>query len=292
MIRSMTGTGEFGLQERGVELNVFIRSVNQKTIQVQIRMPRILQCFESMIRKEILSDVSRGKIDVSIDVLSLPIDFFRVSCNKGLTSQILDMARQMSTEFGIPLGLTAESILKIPELMTHLPDNQALNGLWPLLQKTIRGAMQELLQARETEGAILRNDLMPRLERLDALIHTIEGLARQQKKLVTDRILTFIRNELNGESFDSGRMDQEIALQAMRADITEEIVRFKSHLIRMNSLMEGSVPAGRTADIVLQELNREINTIGSKSISRDISEAVVDAKVEIDRIREQAQNVE
>lgn len=292
MIRSMTGTGEFGLQERGVELNVFIRSVNQKTIQVQIRMPRILQCFESLIRQEILSDVSRGKIDVSIDVMSLPLDFFRVSCNKGLTSQILDIARQMSTEYDIPMGLTAESLLKIPELMTHLPDNQALNGLWPLLQKTIRCAVSALVKARETEGEILRRDLIPRLEQLDTLIHRIDGLAQQQKKLIADRIRTFIRNELQGETVDSGRLDQEIAIQAMRADITEEIVRFKSHLIRMKSLMASVGPAGRTADIVLQELNREINTIGSKSISREISEAVVDAKVEIDRIREQVQNVE
>lgn len=292
MIRSMTGIGEVRLQQNGVELNVFIRSVNQKSVQLQIRMPRILQSFESNIRREILSSIGRGKIDVSIDVISLPLNFFQVTFNQGLAEHILRLCRQIAGDYSIPEGLSAESLLRFPELLSHLPDNQSLITLWPLLERAIKDAIANLLEFRRDEGNAIQQDFMTRIGILDNLIQTIEGHASRQRDVIRERIHQTLASDRTDQITDLARIDQEIVIQALRADITEEITRFRSHLTRLHELIDSPGQAGRKADILLQELNREINTIGSKSMLREISDAVVDAKVEIDRIREQIQNVE
>ena len=292
MIKSMTGYGRAVETVNGREFTVELRSVNNRYLDCSVRLPRILTFGEEAVKQAVKNAVSRGKVDVFISVRSEGGDEVQVTLNKSVLESYLSAMRQMVTEFGVSDDITVSAISRLPEVFTlekpQVDEEQLLSDLMLVVEKALEGydAM------RTAEGAALDRDLRSRGETILELVSQVEQGNAQTVVDYRTRLENKLKEVLANTALDESRILTEAAIFADKVAVDEETVRLRSHLQQMNNMLTAGGAVGRKLDFLLQEMNREANTIGSKCTDVNLARIVVDIKAELEKIREQTQNIE
>ena len=297
MIRSMTGFASVSREDAGDKVQVTIKSVNHRFLDTQVKAPSLLAAVESRVRTLVQKGLTRGRIEVSLAVEQTVAPVREVVLDEALLMQVVD-ALDAARGRGLVSGtLTASDVLRIPQaLEIRSRSNAASQGvsesLALLVDAVVEDAVGALVVMRTTEGRFLEADLEARLATLAAFVDELERLARAGQQALGDRLrerLAQLPADLMGEP---AALAQEVVRFVARSDVDEELVRMRGHLEHWQALAKGPEPCGRKLDFLLQEMNREINTLGAKAEGPRVTETVVAAKAELERLREQVQNVE
>ena len=292
MIKSMTGYGRAVETVNGREFTVELRSVNNRYLDCSVRLPRILTFGEEAVKQAVKNSISRGKVDVFISVRSEGGDEVQVTVNKAVLESYLTAMRQMVTEYGVADDISAASLSRLPEVFSlekpQLDEEQLLADMMTVLTK----AIAEYDAMRTTEGEALDKDLRSRGETILSLVAKVEAGNAQTVVDYRARLENKLKEVLANTAIDEARILTEAAIFADKVAVDEETVRLRSHLQQMNDMLTAGGAVGRKLDFLLQEMNREANTIGSKCTDVNLARIVVDIKAELEKIREQTQNIE
>ena len=292
MIKSMTGYGRAVETVNGREFTVELRSVNNRYLDCSVRLPRILSFAEDAVKQAVKTSISRGKVDVFITVRSEADDEVQVTLNKSVLQSYLAAMHQMVDEFGVKDDISVSAVSRLPEVFViekpQVDEDQLMADLMSVVAKALEGydAM------RKAEGEALDRDLRSRGETILSLVSQVEA---GNGKTVSDyrtRLEAKIKEVLANTAIDESRILTEAAIFADKVAVDEETVRLRSHLKQMNNMLSAGGAVGRKLDFLLQEMNREANTIGSKCTDVNLARIVVDIKAELEKIREQTQNIE
>lgn len=299
MIRSMTGYGRADLQSGSSSFVIEIRSVNSRFIDIQMRTPKVLAPLEPRIRKAVQEHFSRGRFDLFITRNSEGAKAGRITLDSDRADQYVQALAALKSRFSLSGDVDLSLVAGIEGVFTAEEISEDAEALWKDLQDGMVRAFTALDSMRIDEGKALVRDIASRLESIESLAQAISGRAPKSLEEARKRLSDNVRKLLgDGEGVshepDPLRIAQEIALLADRTDISEELTRFASHLRQFRSLLEGAKtePVGRKLDFLLQELNREVNTLASKAQDADISYGAVNIKAELEKIKEQVQNIE
>lgn len=291
-MKSMTGYGRAKLQKESREYIVEIKSVNHKYLDMNIKLPRNLFCMEDRVRKSISNKISRGKIDVFITYINNGIEGKNILINKDIARLYIKELEELANENNIASGLRATEISKLPEVLNIVIDEDDEDKIWSDLNECLEEALSNFVNMRETEGERIKLDLEERLneinENVAKIIQNSTGLIEEYVVKLRNRI----KEMLDTDIVDETRLAQEIVIYSDKISIEEEITRIKSHIEQFRTLLDEKDPIGKKADFIIQEMNRETNTMGSKSGSIDIINLVINIKTQIEDIREQIQNIE
>lgn len=292
MIKSMTGFGRCEVAENNRRFTVEIKAVNHRYLDVNIKMPKALSFFEAAIRGELKNYISRGKVDIFITYEDFSEKTSAVRYNRELAQEYLGYLRQMTEEFGLEDDIRVSTLSRYPDVFTMEDTGVDEEELWKELQKAIAGAAEMFVEARTAEGENLRRDL---LEKLDGMEKLTAFIAERSPKIIAEyqeRLRNKVKELLQETQVDEGRLLTEVTIYADKVCVDEELVRLKSHIeTTKKTLLEGG-SIGRKLDFIAQEMNREANTILSKSNDLEISNCGVELKTEIEKVREQIQNIE
>lgn len=292
MIKSMTGYGRSKYGIDGRIYSVEIKSVNHKYNDVTIKLPRILNYKEESLRKKILSVISRGKIDVFINFENFSDKGVNVKFNMELAKSYVKELNRLSEETGIPNNCTAIDISKMPEIFKIEEDTDE-DLIGNELEIAVDEALNKFVEMREFEGKKLVQDLNERInvisEKVKEISNYSEGLVEEYITKLTSRVKELMPNEL---VVDESRIAQEIVIYSDKCSIQEELTRLNSHINQFENLLKQNSPIGKKLDFLIQEMNRETNTIGSKANCLEITNRVIEIKTEIENVREQVQNIE
>lgn len=290
-MKSMTGYGEVTGAVGGVNYQIQIKSVNNRFLDTHIRCPRSLFFLEQEIKNQVRDRVSRGKLDIYFNAEPSGDAKYEITINKGLFSGFLHECKKLSDSNSIDFDADVVRILNLPEMMSIKPqaisEEMLSQGVLELLSK----AIDKFNYMREKEGAALGTDIESRLDYIEKLLYELENASSETETIYRERLLKKICETLNLE-LDENRLMMELAIYADKVSIDEETVRLRSHIRQMRSFLGSNEAVGRKMDFLIQEFNREANTIGSKCQNTDVSKLVVEIKTEIEKIREQVQNVE
>ncbi|MHB8927012.1 MAG: YicC/YloC family endoribonuclease [Bacillota bacterium] len=292
MIRSMTGYGRGQLSNGQRKAMVEVRSVNHRFSEVVIRMPKELSPLEERIRNLVQARVSRGRVDVLVSRDDFRGKRRKVEVDRDLAASYFEGLKELQQTLGLRAQARLELIARLPDVFTLAEVPEDLEELWHGLAGAVERALDEMLAMREREGGRLGDDLLERLKVIEASTAAIEARAPQVVEEYRRRLTDRVKEILPGVAVDEGRLTTEIVLFAERSNVTEELVRLRSHLAQMREGLGQSEAVGRRLDFLLQEMNREINTIGSKAADGEIAKVVIDVKSELEKIREQVQNIE
>ena len=292
MIKSMTGYGRAVETVNGREFTVELRSVNNRYLDCSVRLPRMLSFAEEAVKQAVKASVSRGKVDVFISLRSEGEEDVTVRVNRGVLEGYLAAMNQMVTEFGVKDDISVSTVSRLPEVFTvekkEVDEDQLLSDLLQVVGKALEG--YDAMRTRE--GAALDADLRSRGETILTLVSQVEQGNGQTVVDYRTRLENKLREVLENTAIDESRILTEAAIFADKVAVDEETVRLRSHLQQMNSMLSGGGAIGRKLDFLLQEMNREANTIGSKCTDVKLARIVVDIKAELEKIREQTQNIE
>lgn len=292
MIKSMTGYGSGKAELSGKTFTVEIKSVNSRYSDFSIKMPRIYTFLEEPIRKAASARINRGKVDIYLNVESGGEEDCVVKVNSALAKEYLDSLRALSSELEISSNATAETFLRIPDVFTV--DKAPVDE--ELIANAVLSALSEALdnfdKMRAIEGESLKNDLLEHLSFIKDATGEVEKRSPEIVKEYRERIEERMRDILGSATYDQSRLLTEVAIFADKVNVNEETVRLRSHVEQFTKMLEDGGSVGRKIDFLIQEMNREINTIGSKSQDLDVARIVIDVKAEIEKLREQIQNVE
>ena len=290
-MRSMTGYGRCRAERDGREMTVEVRSVNHRFLDVACRLPRSLSFLDDAVRKGVAAQASRGHVDVFVSYANHRTDARLVRVDAALASAYQRAARELADALGTQETLTLAEYARLPDVLTVEEGDEDQAAVRALFDEALAGAMRELTDMREREGENMRRDLLEKTANIEAIRDQIALRAPQVVEGYRDRLRQRLSSLLEGE-LDEARFATEVALFADRAAIDEELVRLVSHIGQIRAASESREPVGRQLDFLVQELNREVNTIGSKALDAPIAQLVVRAKGEIEKLREQVQNVE
>ncbi|MCI5955100.1 MAG: YicC family protein [Lachnospiraceae bacterium] len=292
MIKSMTGFGRCEVAENNRKFTVEMKAVNHRYLDVNIKMPKSLNFFESAIRSELKNYIARGKVDVFITYEDLSENTSTVRYNKELAEEYLTYLRQMAADFGLDDDIRVSTLSKYPEVFTMEEAGVDEEELWKELKKAVDGAAKMFVESRITEGEHLKDDL---LEKLDGMLKLVDFIAERSPQIVTEyrrRLEEKVKELLGDNTVDESRLLTEVTIFADKVCVDEEIVRLRSHIeTTKNALLEGG-SIGRKLDFIAQEMNREANTTLSKANDLEISNCAIELKTEIEKVREQIQNIE
>lgn len=290
-LSSMTGYGHGESRSGNVRVEVEISSVNRKQFDLQMHLQRPLQVLESRIEDEVGRSLSRGRVTLNLAVALAPGGRRRVRVDEALARGYVEAVRKAAARLGLPDNLGSRTLAELPDvLIVEHPEDDA-DRLWPVIRSALRRGLAALVRMRQAEGRALEKDLRRRLSDLAVRVDRIEKRAPEAVRRHRDALRARLR-EAGIQPDADDRIAREIALFADRSDVAEEITRLRSHLAQAKRMLAGREPAGRSLDFLAQELFREINTVGSKSGDAGISGEVVAFKAELERVREQVQNVE
>ena len=291
-ILSMTGYGSAKGTVEGLNISAELKSVNNRYLDVSVRLPRGFLFAEEAIKAAVQQHISRGKVDVFLTVDSSQAADTVVRINEPLLRAYLDALDSIASEHGLQNDVTALSVARFPDVLSvekAEADQDALRaGLVALMDE----ALAEYDRMRLREGQKLREDVESRLVTIEALVTEVETHAPETVEAYHNRLRQKLESVLEGKEVDEARVITECAVFADRVAVDEETVRLRSHIAQMRQMLAAGSPFGRKADFLIQEFNREANTIGSKCQNADIAKVVVDLKSEIEKIREQIQNIE
>ncbi len=292
MIKSMTGFGRCEVAENSRKFTVEMKAVNHRYLDVNIKMPKALNFFESAIRSELKNYISRGKVDVFITYEDLSEKTATVRYNREVAAEYLKHLRQMSEDFGLDCDIRVSTLSKYPEVFTMEEVDADEEELWKELQKAVSGAAKMFVETRITEGENLRSDL---IDKLNGMLKLVDFISERSPKIIAEyrqKLEDKVRELLADSTVDEGRLLTEVTIFADKVCVDEEIVRLRSHIeTTKNTLTEGG-SIGRKLDFIAQEMNREANTILSKANDLEISNCAIELKTEIEKVREQIQNIE
>lgn len=289
---SMTGYGSAKGSVEGQEITVELKSVNNRYLDCSVRLPRNFLFAEDTVKQAVSAGVSRGKVDVFVSAQASQDSGTVVSVNEELARGYRDAVARIAETLGLESGLNAFSLARFPDVLTverrELDKDKAAAALSEITAK----AVEEFNAMREREGERLRRDMLGKLETIEGLVSVVEERSPQTVKEYRERLEARLRDILADRSLDEQRLITEAAIFADRTAVDEETVRLRSHIAQFRTMLEEGSPIGRKMDFLVQEFNRESNTIGSKCSDASLAKVVVDLKSEIEKIREQLQNVE
>lgn len=292
MIKSMTGFGRCEIANETRKIVVEIKSVNHRYLDVAIKMPKKLNLFENAIRNLIKEYAQRGKVDIFITYEDCTENQVQLKYNESLAGEYLKYMKQIAEHYELPLELTAESLARYPEVLTMEAQELDERELWQILEPAIRGAAEKFVEARTREGGQLCEDLFGKLDGMTGYVEQIEErspeiIAEYRKKL-TDKV----QELLSDTQVDEGRLMTEVTIFSDKICTDEETVRLKSHISSMKETLKQGDNIGRKLDFIAQEMNREANTILSKANDMAVSDIAINLKTDIEKVREQIQNIE
>lgn len=292
MIKSMTGYGSAKGTVEGLEITVELKSVNNRYLDTSVRLPRSFLFAEEAIKSAVQSHISRGKVDVFVSVDFSAAGDMTVKVNEPLLKGYIEAIRHISEEYSLANDMTALSVSRFPDVLSVEKkdlDAEAISaGIYTIAEEALR----DFDAMRQREGAKLRDDVLSRLETIDRLVSTVEHEAPKTVAEYRKRLEQKMQEVLGSTGIDENRILAEAAIFADHIAVDEETVRLRSHMSQLTTMINGNSPTGRKIDFLIQEFNREANTIGSKCQNSDIAHVVVDLKSEIEKIREQIQNIE
>ena len=292
MVRSMTGFGRARAVTNGREITVEIRSVNHRYFEFSCRVPRSYAFLEERLKAETRGCVSRGKLEVGVTITDVEMADTELALDLPLAKAYADALARIGAELSVRDDVSAGMIARMPDVLTArraVPDEDAL---WADVKAVLGEALAAFVAMRETEGRGLRDDILSRLSDIEGRVAEIEAGSAERLERYRERLFNRMKTVLEDTNIDENRILLEAAIYADKSAVDEETVRLRSHIGQYRSILDGSEPVGRKLDFLTQELNREINTIGSKANDLGITAAVVDVKAEIEKIREQIQNLE
>ena len=290
----MTGFGRGVYSDEEVKFVVEIKTVNHRYNDIFIKMPKTLNQLEDKIRTTITSKIHRGRVDISISMDLFNSSNKKVNVDKKLAIAYDNVLRELAVALEIPYTTALLEIAKQPDVLVITEDEADITIFADKLNLALTAALENILQMRTIEGQNIKNDLLSRVCKLEELVSTI----KVQEPIITndyrDKLLVKVKEFINDSNVvvDEGRLLQEVAIFADRINFTEELVRLSSHFIQFKTNLEVSEPIGRKLDFIVQEINRETNTIASKANDFTVANIIVELKSEIEKIREQIQNVE
>ncbi len=293
MIRSMTGFGKGESSSNGYQVTVELKTLNSRYLDTSIRAPSSLSHHELDIRELIQTKLSRGKVHFTANVDKTDKSQPKITFDGNMVKAYANMLREIHQLAGITEPINLSDILKFDELFTQSEtDDATIEGIWEITKTALQIALDQLNVMREQEGQELKKDLIDHIRRIEQIVTKVEELSSNRAPEIREKLRTRIQSLLTDETFDESRLETEIALMADKMDINEEVTRLRSHLKFFMQALESDVPVGRRLNFLSQEINRELNTIGSKCNDSEISQYIVLGKENLEQIREQVQNIE
>ena len=292
MIKSMTGFGRSEVAEENRKFTVEIKTVNHRYLDVNIKMPKKLNFFEASIRNLLKEYIQRGKVDVFITYEDLTENNFSIKYNEDIAGEYLGYLRQMAEKFGLEDDIRVSTLSRYPEVFVMEEQNIDEEHIWKLLEKAIREAGEGLSRTRQNEGENLREDL---LNKLDGMLQHVDYIEKRSPEVVGNyrsRLEDKVRELLAEQDIDENRILTEVTIFADKICVDEEMVRLRSHIEATRDILKEGGSVGRKLDFIAQEMNREANTTLSKANDLDISGHAIELKTDIEKVREQIQNLE
>lgn len=291
MLKSMTGFGHEEITEDGTTLTVEMRSVNHRYSDIYLRMPKGFNPFEEFVRKIISSHVMRGKVDVFVTLDRQTDASQEVVLDEALAASYLEALKRLGERFGVADDITANTLARFPDVL-RVEHRDESDKFGDMLQRGIEGCVKMLVDMREREGERLGESLRQNLSDIGCFLASIAQRAPLVVQDFKERLDTRIAELVDSQKLDPVRLATEVAIFADKCSIDEELVRLKSHMAQLDDMLAQGSPIGKKLDFLVQEMNREVNTIGSKSNNLEITQMVVSLKSEIEKMREQIQNIE
>ena len=292
MIKSMTGFGRCEISVDKRKFTVEMKGVNHRYLDVGIRMPKKLNFFETAIRNLLKQYVSRGKVDIFVTYEDMADSQVSLKYNKTMAAEFIAAFKEIETDFNLDNDIRVSTLLRCPEVLTM--EEQAVNEeeLWNELKKALEGACKQFVETRITEGENLKKDIIGKLDGMLEIVAYIEERSPQIVAEYREKLETKVKELLGDTQLDESRIAAEVIIFADKICTDEEVVRLKSHIKHMKETLESQEGIGRKLDFIAQEMNREANTILSKANDLDVSNHAIDLKTEIEKVREQIQNIE
>ncbi len=291
MLRSMTGFGHCEYTESDITFTIEIKTVNHRYSDIFLRMPKQLSPFEELIRSLASARIQRGKIDIYITYNNKSSAFQEVMLDEGLAKAYCSALRKISDNLGLRDDISATALARFPDIIkVEKQDNN--EELGKILERAFNSALDELMQMRTFEGEKLKKSLLENLSQIETYLEKIKEKAPLVVKEYKEKLETRLSELIDLQRVDPGRIATEVALFADKCSIDEELVRLNSHIMQMREMLDDGSPVGKKVDFLIQEMNREVNTIGSKASDIEITRNVVELKSEIEKLREQIQNIE
>lgn len=290
MIKSMTGFGRAKLEINEKEYNIEIKSVNHKYSDVTVKIPKNISYLEEKVKKVVSENIARGKIDVSINLANNGAEGKIIKLNREIAKNYIQELRELARENEIVDDISVMEVIKLPDVL-NVQVEEDDDESWKELEQVLRDAINNFTQMREAEGEKIAKDLKLRIKDISKNIEKINeystGLIAEYVVKLENRVKELLKIEI-----DKDRLMQEIVIYSDKCSIEEEITRLRSHIVQFERFLEEKIPIGKKMDFLIQEMNREINTIGSKAGCLNITNLVVEVKAQIENIREQIQNIE
>lgn len=290
-MKSMTGFGRASLESNGKNYIIEIKTVNNKYSDITVKSPKRLSFMEDKIRKQITNRITRGKVEVSVSFFDFSNKSKNVVLNKEIAKEYIKQLREIADENNLSENISVVEIAKLPDILNSIDSDNDEEIAGEALQ-CLNMALDSLIEMRKTEGENIKQDLLVRIERVQNLV---DKIAENSKGIVEEYVSKLekrVKEILKTDVVDENRIAQEAVIYADKTSIEEELTRLNSHIVQFKELVNSDGPVGKKLDFMIQEMNRETNTIGSKAGSGEITKAVIDLKVELEDIREQIQNIE
>ena len=292
MIKSMTGYGSAKGTVEGIEVCVELKSVNNKFLDTSVRLPRSFLFTEETIKSAVMTHITRGKVDVFVTVDTSMADDMVVKVNEPLLKGYISALKQIAKDNDLPNDITAMSVSRFPDVLNVEKKELDAEAVAAGIRNIAEQALCDFDAMRIREGAKLKEDVLSKLETIEKLVGIIEAESPKTVDEYREKLRQKLLEVLGTSGIDETRIVTEAAIFADKVAVDEETVRLRSHMAQLRTMLDGGSPIGRKIDFLLQEFNREANTIGSKCQNADIAHVVVDLKSEIEKIREQIQNIE
>ncbi len=292
MIKSMTGFGRAEEVLNGRDILVEIRSVNHRYYEFSSRIPRAYGYIEEKLKSLLNGRIARGKTEVSVTVSSVEGKEAVIEVNEAIASGYVDALRKANEKLGLTDDITLSQMMRLPDIFTVRKVQDDEDQVWQDVKTVTEKALDNFVRMRETEGVRMKEDFLFRLENIEKMVSDVEVRSPEVNAAYRDRLYNKIKEVLADKNVDESRLLTEAAIFADKTAVDEETVRLRSHINQFRSMLELDEPVGRKLDFLIQEFNREANTIGSKAQDAKITKTVVELKSEIEKIREQIQNIE
>ena len=292
MIKSMTGFGRCEIAEADRKITVEMKSVNHRYLDVTIKMPKKLNFFEAAIRTELKNYMQRGKVDLFITYEDFTESNVCVKYNKELAAEYMQYFDRMAEDFSLDNDIRVSTLARFPEILTMEEQTVDEEQLWQLLDKALKGAAENFVETRIREGENLRTDLIAKLEGMLAHVDFITERSPEIIEEYKEKLTKKVEELLSDKQVDESRLLMEVTIFADKVCVDEELVRLRSHITATRDALLAGGSIGRKLDFIAQEMNREANTILSKSSDLEISNRAIELKTEIEKVREQIQNIE
>lgn len=292
MLKSMTGYGRAQKILSGRDILVEIRSVNHRYYEYSSRIPRTYNYIDEKLKALLKNSISRGKVDISVSINNIEGRDTEIAINKGVAEGYLNALRSVSAELNVDDDLTLSKLIKLPDIFNvqKTPDDE--EQVWNDVAEVASEALQKFVVMRETEGEKLRSDVLAKARLISEMVDKVEELSPLTVEAYREKLFRKLSEVLEGKDIDQQRIVTEAAIFSEKIAVDEETVRLKSHISQLEEMLDSGEAIGRKLDFIVQEMNRETNTIGSKAQDLNITKIVVDMKAELEKIREQIQNIE